>query len=174
MQEIWKDIPNYEGLYQVSNLGRVKSLKYNHSKKERIMKYRGSNKTTGNRVCLWNREGLKDFLVARLVAFTFYKKDINDHSLTVNHIDGNRFNNNLSNLEIISLKENIQHGFRTGLYNNVVKKVKITNKITGAILFPSSLAEGSKMINQNKGYLSGKINQNIYENKGYIWEIIKK
>lgn len=177
-EEIWKDIKNYNG-YQVSNKGRVRT--YNkvtfHKKngirhwKNRILKFKGLSYQTGYRVDLWKDGKSKTFLVARLVAFTFYDKNINDKSLTVNHKDGNRLNNNLENLELVTLKENIQHAFRTGLQTSQIK-VKIENKITGALIYPSSLSEGSKMINQNYGYLSHKIKQNIFENDVYIWELL--
>lgn len=111
-------------------------------------------------------------LVARLVAFTFYGEDINNRKLTVNHIDGNRFNNNLNNLELVSLKENIQHGYRTGLYSSS-KKIKITNKITGGIFYPSSLSEGSKFINHTNGYISLQISEGKFENSEYKWEFVK-
>lgn len=181
MVEIWKDIPNYEG-YQVSNLGRVRThnkitFTEKHGKrhwKDRILKYKSTNENaykTGYRVDLWKNGKPKTFLVARLVAYTFFEKDINDHSLTVNHIDGNRFNNNINNLELITLKENIQHEFRTGLYKKQIK-VKITDKTTGTIMYPSSLNEGSKLIYQNPRYLSAKIIENIFENDRYMWELI--
>lgn len=178
MNEIWKDIPNYEG-YQVSNLGRVRThnkITYTekHGKrhwKDRILKYKGDTYKTGYRVDLWKDGKPKTFLVARLVAYTFFEKDINDHSLTVNHKDGNRFNNNINNLELITLKENIQHEFRTGLYKGQIK-IKITDKVTGTIIYPSSLSEGSKLIYQSTSYLSAKIIDNIFENDRYMWELI--
>ncbi len=128
MDEKWLDIPNFDG-YQVSNLGRVRTYnKISSSKlykvrhwKNRILKFKGKTYETGYRVDLWKDGKPHTKLVARLVAFTFYVKDINDLTLTVNHIDGNRFNNVLNNLEIISLKENIQHAFRTGLQPNQIK-----------------------------------------------------
>lgn len=177
MQEKWKNIQNYKG-YQVSNLGRVrtnnkvtKTVKHGiRHWKNRVLKYKSNSYQTGYRVDLWKDGKPKSFLVSRLVAFTFYEKDINNHSLTVNHIDGNRFNNNIDNLELISLKENIQHAFRTGLQHQI--KIKIEDKITGTIIYPSSLSEGSKIINQNIGYLSNKIRRNIYENKKYKWELL--
>ena len=178
--EEWKDVPDYEG-YQVSNLGRVRTYnKVTYTEKHgqrrwknRILKYKGNTYETGYRVDLWKNGKNKTFLVARLVAFTFLEKDINDLSLTVNHIDGNRFNNQISNLEIISLKENIQHGFRTGLYHSS-KKLKITDRITGTIIYPSSLSEGSKLIGYNQGYLSIKIKNNIWQNDKYSWELMKE
>lgn len=165
-KEIWKKIPNYEK-YLVSNLGRVKSLVYN---KERIMKYKGHNKVTGNRVSLWNEKGNKDFLVARLVAFTFYNQDINNHNLTVDHLDGNRFNNNLNNLELVSLKENIRRGFENNLYSCQIK-VKIINKNTNYDKTYRSLSQASVAIGHNKGYISGMIKLGKYENKNFKWVI---
>lgn len=178
MQEEWKNIIGYNG-YQVSNLGRVRTFnKTTYTEKcgerkwkNRILKFKSKNGKTGYRVDLWKNGKPKTFLVARLVAFTFYNKNINDSSLTVNHLDGNRFNNNLVNLEIVTLKENIQHAFRTGLQPMQIK-VKITDKITGSIIFPSSLSEGGKLISKNHGYLSSKISKNIFEDDRYQWEYI--
>ena len=182
MVEVWKDIPNYPG-YQASNLGKIRT--YNKITftekhgirhwKNRILKqkkYNGKNGRQDYRVELWNKKGHKTFLVSRLIAFTFFNEDINNNHITVNHINGNSLDNRLTNLELINLKENIQHGFRTGLYDSISKKVKITNKITGMIIYPSSLAEGSKIIKHNSGYLSSKINNNIFENNEYKWELI--
>lgn len=113
----------------------------------------------------------KDFLVARLVAFTFLNEDINNHNLTVNHKDGNRLNNNIENLELITLKENIQHAFRNNLIATQ-KKIKIIDKLTGTIIYPSSLSEGSKLINKNHNYISNKINKHQYSNERYKWELL--
>ena len=176
MKEIWKDIPNYEGYYQVSNLGKIKSLLFQNNvwnkkyKREKLLKQK-LDKYKNYRVELWKDGTHKTFLVARLVAFTFYKEDINNNALTVNHMDGNRLNNKLDNLEVISLKENIQHAFRNGL-NHTQIKVKIIDKITGTIIYPSSLAEGSKIIGQNIGYLSAKIKASTFENDKYRWELL--
>lgn len=177
--EEWKDIPNYDG-YQVSNYGRIRTYeKTTYTKKHgirhwenRILKYKGKTYSTGYRVDLWKDGKPKSFLVARLVAFTFFEKDINDKSLTVNHIDGNRFNNYLENLELVSIKENIQHAFRTGLLTTQIK-VEIIDKITGTIIYPSSLSEGSHLINQNKGYLSLKMKRGQFENSKYKWRILQ-
>lgn len=179
MEEKWIDIPNFDG-YQVSNIGRVRTqnkvsyTNYHKARhwKDRILKFKGKTPKTGYKVDLWKNGKPHTKLVARLVAFTFYGKDLDDHTLTVNHIDGNRLNNNLNNLEIISLKENIQHAYRIGLQSTQIK-VKIEDKITGTIIYPSSLSEGSKIINKNQGYLSGQINKNNFENKKYKWELIK-
>lgn len=178
--EIWKDIKDYPG-YQVSNLGNVRTHnKLTYTKKhgirrwkDRILKQKIQKKDKcrkDKRVELWKEGKHKTFLVSRLVAFTFYDMDINS-KLTVNHKDGNPLNNNINNLEIITLKENIQHAFKNGL-NNCSKKIKIENKINGNIVYANSLLEGSKLINKGKGYLSLKIKRNSFENKQYRWELI--
>lgn len=178
MEEIWKDIKDYEG-YQVSNLGRVRTHnKITHTKKhgerhwkDRILKSKCKSAKTGHRVDLWKDGKNKTFLVARLVAFTFFNKDINNHELTVNHIDGNRFNNKIENLELISLKENIQHAFRTGLMPSN-RKIKIEDKITGTIIYASSLSEGSKLMQYDSHYLSAKIKKDEWQNNRFKWELI--
>ena len=117
-KEIFKDIIGYEGLYQISNLGNVKSL-FRHKPngqevKEKIL---SSCCDTVGYPCtsLWKNGKGKMFRNHRLVATAFigeigYKMDIN-------HIDGIKSNNNLYNLEIVSRSENIIHAYRTGLNN---------------------------------------------------------
>lgn len=175
--EIWKDIPDYLG-YQVSNKGRVRTnnkvtITKAHGErhwKNRILKFKSKAYSTGYRVDLWKDNKPRSFLVARLVAFTFYEKDINNHILTVNHKDGNRLNNNLENLELITLKENIQHGYKNGLYPT--KKIKIINKKTKKESIYNSLAEASTKIGKNKGYLSSRILKNKRENEQYQWVLV--
>lgn len=175
--EIWKDIPNYKG-YQVSNLGRVRTYnKTSYTKKhgirkwkDRILKYKGNTYKTGYKVDLWKDGKPKTFLVARLVAFTFNNVDINNHELTVDHIDCNRFNNNLNNLELVSLKENIQRAFTNNLCNTI--NIKLINKNTNEEIIFYSLSKASQYMNKNCKYLSCNIKRNKYENKLYKWEVI--
>lgn len=121
--EVWKDIPGYEGIYQASTLGRIRTCegKTTNNKryktrrwKSRILKGRGDCPRTGKRVNLWKDSKPKDYLVARLVAATFLGPP--EEGYTVNHIDGNRMNNAIENLEWLTLADNIRHGFKTGLY----------------------------------------------------------
>lgn len=179
MEEIWKNIQDYNG-YQVSNRGRVRTHKKTSNNKkhnirkweDRILKYKGQTYNTGYKVDLWKDGKPKTFLVARLVAFTFYEKDINDHSLTVDHIDGNRFNNNIENLDLVSLKENIQRGFANGLYSSVSKKIKLTDKESGETLIFESMTRASKYIKKGNSYISDAIRNNKLENKKFKWEVI--
>ena len=108
-KEIWKDVPNYEEDYMVSSRGRVKSMKLN---KERILKPGLSNSYLQLRLC---REGkIKTFTVHKLVAMAFLGHVPCGFKLVVDHIDGNRTNNNLSNLQIITNRENTSNNKKGG------------------------------------------------------------
>lgn len=118
MQEIWKDIPNYEGLYQASNFGRIKSIQYfNHANnkiypREKILKPI-LNEKGYCRVDLSKSGESKRHRVHRLVAKTFLPNPYN--LLEVNHIDGNKQNNNVNNLEWCSRSHNMKEACKLGL-----------------------------------------------------------
>lgn len=161
--EIWKSIPNYEGIYEASNLGRIRTDKnkitsnkrYNvRHWKQRIIKPKGETYDTGYRVSLWKNGKCKDWLVHRLIAITF----LGESNLTVNHIDGNRFNNKIDNLEWISLKDNIIHGFNNGLYSTC-KKIRLIDEDNNIYDF-RSLSKASEYICRNTGYISCKLKTN--------------
>lgn len=108
--EIYKDILGYEGLYQVSNFGNVKSLNRiiirsdgrNRTIKERIKQ--GTHNKGYKRISLSDINGnQKSFYTHRLVAFHF----IGDSDLYVDHIDGNKENNNISNLRYVTNSQNL-------------------------------------------------------------------
>lgn len=104
MVEIWKDIKYYENLYQGSNLGRVKSIKFG---KERILKT-FKNKDGYLQVGLWKNNKRKIFLVHRLVAQAFL--DNPNNLPEVNHKDENKLNNVVSNLEWCDRTYNVNYG----------------------------------------------------------------
>lgn len=107
IEEIWKDAVGYEGLYQVSNLGRVKSLNFNHTGNERIMK--PTLKKTGYySVKLWKNGKSKHINVHRLVAEAFLGSI--PKGLVVNHLNEIKTDNRLENLEICTIKENLNYG----------------------------------------------------------------
>ena len=113
--EIWKDIKGYEGRYQVSNMGRVKSLGRTTSAKNNSEQYRKERflkpMTSRNgylQVNLYDSYGKKRFAVHRLVCEVFHENP--ENKPCVNHIDENKTNNTASNLEWCTYQENINHG----------------------------------------------------------------
>ena len=102
MKEIYKNIPGYEGVYQVSNLGNVKSFKFD---KERILKS-GVNSRGYLQVILSKDGKLKGIKVHQLVAMSFLGHTPDGMNSVVDHIDNNRLNNHMDNLQIISNREN--------------------------------------------------------------------
>lgn len=176
--EQWLPIPSFENLYEASNLGRIRTINNKvsvNSKglkrvwKQRILKYKtqnGNEYKIGYRVSLWKNGKCNDYLVARLVASAFITDELNNKELTINHINGNRLDNRIENLEWCTLAENIKKGFETGLYPT--KKIKIINKQTKESIVYRSLRIASKEINKNKSYLSAVLKQGKNENEKYI------
>lgn len=120
-EEIWKDIPNMKGMYQCSNLARIKSVKRTYIGKggfirdlpERILKTRIDRHgyeclTLGSKEVKFPSQ-----TVHRIVAITFL--DNPENKPQVNHIDGVKLNNNLYNLEWCTAKENSHHAWKNGL-----------------------------------------------------------
>lgn len=121
MKEVWHDIFGYEGMYQVSNLGRVKSLdRYvpcNRGMRlvaERILKQR-VNKFGYSQVVMSKDNNMVLKHVHRLVAEAFIPNTENKEQ--VNHIDGCKHNNVVSNLEWVTRSENSQHAIHQKLWN---------------------------------------------------------
>lgn len=104
--EIWKDIPGFEGMYQVSNLGQIKSIRFN---KEKILSL--NLKPKGYyQIKLYNNDGRKWYQVHRLVCAGFIDSELLNSSSVVNHKNGIRNDNRLDNLEIISQIDNTIDG----------------------------------------------------------------
>jgi len=123
--EIWKDIPWYEWLYQVSSLWRIKTLwKWNSniSKKERILKWWIAN--WYKRVTLFKNNKRKQFSVHRLVWLAFIK-NINNEKC-INHINWIKSDNRVENLEWISYSWNTKHLYEKLWYINHNKWKKLT------------------------------------------------
>lgn len=130
MTEIYKDIQGYEGLYQISNLGNVKSLNYRHTGKEKILSCGNNNK--GYFVVNLCKNGkLEQFLVHRLVANAFIQNP--ENKPCVDHINTIRTDNRVSNLRWCTQKENCNNEISKGNYSLTNKgkhwkKDPITNK----------------------------------------------
>jgi predicted XRE-type DNA-binding protein len=114
MEEIWKDIEGYEGLYQISNMGRVKSLnKWSKGKLKELTLFKNSY----HKVNLFKNNKQKTYYVHQLVGNAFI--DNPENKKGINHIDGNKLNNNKNNLEWATALENTTHAIKNNLFNNV-------------------------------------------------------
>lgn len=162
--EIWKDIPGYEGIYQASTLGNIRTAdgKTTSNKrypirrwKSRILKAKSNSYKTGKRVSLWKDGKPRDWLIARLVAITFLGNP--QELFTVNHKDGDRMNNCVDNLEWLSSADNIRHGFSSGLYPT--KKVELSHD--GKTLEFSSMAKCDVFLKRCRGYTSGRLSKKL-------------
>lgn len=184
--EVWKPIKNYEGYYEVSNLGNVRSV-------ERIVILK--DKCGNDRPCTFkskelrqsveskerhnwkprkyvrlSKEGkVKRFYVHRLVAETFIPNE--EGKEDVNHKDGDPFNNNSDNLEWNTKKENINHAFKNNLIKTQKKVAKIDKYSNEIIEVYASESEACRQ----HGVTQGKILRSMQRNgtcKGYRWKYI--
>lgn len=194
-EEIWKDIPGFEGKYQVSNLGNIRSLNYNHTGRPKNLK--ASKASSGYLlVVLWDGTGHYNKTVHRLVASAFIP---NPHDLPcVNHKDEDKTNNTIAlnedgsinfektNLEWCSYKYNNSYGTKgerisAGLINNplICKPVYQITK-SGEIIneFPS-ISEAARAMGCPQALINKACCDNAhktvythrqYTSQGYIWK----
>lgn len=184
MTEIWKDIKDYEGLYQVSNLGRVKSLDHyvKHPKgslrliKERILK--PFLQKTGYLIVTLSKNNIKtSYNVHRLVAEAFVYNPYN--KMCINHLNKNRTDNRADNLEWCTYKENnnwSNHNelVSNSLINNINKSKPILQYTLDMIFVTEypSIMEASRQTGINNSNICQccKGNKNYPYAGGYIWK----
>ena len=158
MEETWKDIEGYEGLYQVSNLGRVKSLRSGKLLKQYI-NHQGYSQVT---LSLNNVRCLKR--VSRLVGYAFLSKT--DLQTQINHIDENKLNNSVDNLEWVTPKYNINHGTRTARMQ-VTQGTKVTCSNGKTYM---SISQASRELNISISSISQHLSGKRAHVGGYIFK----
>jgi hypothetical protein len=173
MEEIWKDIEFYEGLYQISNKGRVKSLEYKGIKREKILNP-CKNKRGYLIVNLYKLQKVKSASVHRIVAKNFIPNK--DNKTQVNHIDGMKCNNWIDNLEWNTSSENVNHFFSSDLSISFRLKISKRQSIpvidTKTNIIYQSIKEASRINNMSESSLSRILNH-IHPNKTTLKHYIK-
>lgn len=183
--EIWKDVVGYEGKYMVSNMGRVKSLNYALRGRENVMKPNFTSKSNGYLFVNLRKNGKsKKNLIHRMVydAFIgnlpeFIVTQKGDERMEVNHINENKTDNRLENLELITCRQNNNHGthnkrsaenrrHKIYQYTTNFNLVKIWTNIQECC--KDGFYSGS--VYRACEHKSGPLKTNIY--KGYIWSYI--
>lgn len=184
MMEVWKDIIGFNG-YQVSNFGNVKSVDRQGTYKRRgkiiFYKERGRSikpNSTGRylRAALTVNGITKHLSIHRLVAIAFI--DNPQNKPCVNHIDGNRLNNNVDNLEWVSYQENMRHAYSTGLIDilkigkhsigNLPKNSKVVLDTETGIFYNSSM-EVERVFGFASNTLRSKLNGARFNDTKFIY-----
>ena len=158
MEEVWKPVKGYEGLYEVSNLGRVKSLNYMHTGKEGILK---ANKDNDGylHVNLYKNNKMKSCTIHRLVAIAFVENPEGYNE--VNHIDKNRENSKASDLEWCSRQYNVDY--------SQSKAVIGINKVSGLIVEFVSAKEAARQIGIDHGNIIKCCKGKRNSVGGFLW-----
>ena len=168
--EEWKDIPNYEGLYQASNLGRIKSF---YGLKEKILKPRLNNKGYYE-IGLRKQSIRKFYCVHRLVWIAFNGQIPEGYE--INHLDERPVNNALSNLSLVTHKENINYGTRNERAGKVLKNGKKSKPVLQFDLQDNFIKEyqSTHQVERELGFNQGHIvkccNGKYKQAYGYKWK----
>lgn len=173
---IWKDVVGYEGMYEVSDDGQVRTHKNKttYTKKhgvrrwkQRVLKEKNKN-GRDVRVALWKDGKPKSFLVHRLVAYAFMPEV--EGKKSINHKDGNPRNNKVENLEWCNHLENNRHAFENSLMNTN-KHIILVDKKTREKHEFISMARASTFLGRSKGYISDLLKKGKNETSDYRIEL---
>lgn len=163
MNEEWKNIEGYEGLYQVSNLGRVKSLNYRQTGREQILKTRKNN--CGYLfVSLYINNKERKFTVHRLVANVFIPNPNNYPC--VNHKDEDTLNNNVTNLEHCTYKYNNNYGAHN---QRMAESKSIPIYCLENNKFYKSAKQAGKELDLDSGNITKVLKGKCKQTKGYTF-----
>ena len=165
MEEIWKDIEGYKGLYQVSNKGRVKSL---YKGSERILKPK-LNTNGYLRVRLYKNRDLQNRYIHRLVAEAFIPNSQNKPQ--VNHKDENKKNNCVENLEWITCIDNCNYGTRN---ERVSRKILQYSKSGEFIREWTGAHEVERVLGINNSNIIACCKGKLKSSGGFVWKYKEK
>ena len=166
--EIWLPVKDYEGLYEVSSLGRVKSLQPWRGSTERVLK--PATDTYGYlKVNLYKDGKMKTHFVHRLVAQTFIPNLLKLPE--INHLDENPLNNRVENLEWCDRKYNINYGTRTEKAAKSKSKIVLQFTRDGQLVreWPST-HEAQRQGGFQHGSISSCCLGKLNTHKGYLWK----
>lgn len=165
MNEIWKQIADYDG-YFISSLGRVKSTKQWNGSSERILK-QGISKKGYSVVVLSKNNNTKTFLVHRLVAFAFIPNPQNFNQ--INHINEIKTDNRVENLEWCTNSYNMSYGSR--LLKQIQKCSKPVLCVETDVVYPSEI-DAARKNNLNQGNISNCCNGRNKTCGGFHWRYV--
>lgn len=171
--EEWRDIEGYEGLYQVSNTGKVKSLNYRKTGKEKILKpYDNGYGYLKVKLCKDGKD--TSCKVHRLVAQAFLENP--DDLPEVNHKNEDKTDNRVENLEWCNRSYNVNHGTRNkrvaekNINNSKTSKPVIgINKVSGLIVEFPSLCEASRQTGIDHGHICHCLKGRLKSAGGFYW-----
>ena len=168
MKEIWKPIPGYENDYEVSNLGNVKTLKYN---KQHLLKP-STLKRGYQVVALYKNSKRKWFLIHRIVWIAFNGPIPKEYE--INHKDENKLNNSLHNLELITPSENVNYGTRNErVRQKLNKRVQMLDNNGNIIKTFCSIKEASEYLGKKYCTHIGQCCQGKLKKAcGYVWKYV--
>lgn len=180
-KEIWRSVSGYEGLYEVSSYGRVRSLdrvaENNNKLKGRLLSPR---KHSGGyvRVSLCKRGNVLDFFIHRLVAKTFIANPREGNQ--VNHINGNKTDNRVSNLEWVNDQQNKAHAWGIGLHKKTLQAFKKSHKTKARPILCvekgfiySSASEAARALGLKRGNIHMVAKGKRKTSGGLTWEYVR-
>lgn len=175
MEEIWKDIKDYEGYYKISSYGRIKSLnrivRNQNNSYIRNGKILALNKNKNNyySVCLSKLGTKNQVYIHRLVAETFLKNP-NNYKY-VNHIDFNSYNNNIDNLEWCTQDYNVNYSYNSGRMFSPPPQIQKQIIRNDGIKY-SSLQKAAEDINVNPSMICNQLKGRQKTIRGYTYKYI--
>lgn len=172
--EEWKHVKDYEGLYEISSFGRIRSLPRNTTKGKILIPHLQSGYL---KVMLSKNNNKKWYSIHRLVATAFI--DNKENKEQVNHIDGNKINNSVNNLEWVTCRENIIHSIKNELkITKTGGEHKLSKKINQYDLYGNLIKQWDcindiyRELRISKGNISSCCNGKRKTVNGYIWRYV--